>query len=109
MAPRVGSLALQEIRAIAENFTTMGLPNFPQGIPFSFWEQYFYLIKNLLINLGLITICVYFVVSLLLMSPWAGAIVVAILLMMVAELCGFMGLFGLKLNPISAVSLITAG
>ncbi len=102
-------LLFQEIRAICENYTLNGLPVFPQGIPFTFWEQYLYLINNLLVNIAIITGCVFLVISLLLMSPWTALLIVAILIMMVVELAGFMGLVGLKLNPISVVSLITAG
>ena len=31
---------IKEIRGIAEDFTERGLPNFPSGIAFTFWEQY---------------------------------------------------------------------
>merc|ERR1719195_1398451 len=42
---------IQEVRHICSEFQTRGLPNFPHGIPFTFWEQYiglrFYLLLAL--------------------------------------------------------------
>ncbi len=32
--------AVREIRAVCDDFARKGLPNFPRGIPFTFWEQY---------------------------------------------------------------------
>ena len=40
--------AIKEIREICDLFTLEGLPNFPQGIAFTFWEQYLYLNGNLM-------------------------------------------------------------
>lgn len=100
--------ALRQIRAICDHFDARGLPNFPQGIPFTFWEQYLHLMNNLLFCVGLITATVFVVISFLLMSPWSGAVIVFVLVCCIVELAGFMGLVGIKMNPISAVSLITA-
>jgi predicted RND superfamily exporter protein len=44
----------------------------------------------------------------MLCNPWAAAIVIAIIIMMTVELAGFMGIYGVKMNPVSAVTLITA-
>uniref|UniRef100_A0A183GWC0 DUF5703_N domain-containing protein n=1 Tax=Heligmosomoides polygyrus TaxID=6339 RepID=A0A183GWC0_HELPZ len=41
-------LPLAEIRATCDQFVEQGLPNFPQGIAFTFWEQYLHLNGNLL-------------------------------------------------------------
>ena len=32
-----------QIRDICDKFQEQGLPNFPTGIPFTFWEQYIHL------------------------------------------------------------------
>jgi len=115
---------------VSEKYAGLGLPNFPEGIPFTFWEQYVRLSHNLLVCLCLITAAVFIVITLLLMSPWTAAIIVSswrwridqstqqrfdefffqasVLVMVVVELGGFMGIIGLKLNPVSAVTLITA-
>uniref|UniRef100_A0A914XVY2 SSD domain-containing protein n=1 Tax=Plectus sambesii TaxID=2011161 RepID=A0A914XVY2_9BILA len=100
--------AIKDIRMRCEKFADAGLPNFPSGLPFTFWEQYLHLTNNLLVAILLITGAVFLVISLLLLNPWTSSIVVLIVLIMVVELAGFMGWAGLKLNPVSAVTIITA-
>ncbi|VDN28481.1 unnamed protein product [Gongylonema pulchrum] len=39
----VDNMMYYEIRSICDRYTDMGLPNFPSGIAFTFWEQYLYL------------------------------------------------------------------
>ncbi|CAL2032757.1 unnamed protein product [Caenorhabditis brenneri] len=100
--------AIKDIRSVCDRFTAQGLPNFPQGIAFTFWEQYLFLTGNLMQAISIITISVFCVISVLLFNPWAAFMVVCILGIMTCELAGFMGLVGIKLNPVSAVTLITA-
>jgi len=101
-------LAAQEVRGVCERFERQGLPNFPEGIAFKFWEQYLTLRRHLLVALATVIGAVFVVISLLLLNPWASAVVVLVLTLLVVELAGLMGLAGLKLNAVSAVSLITA-
>ncbi|CAB3404256.1 unnamed protein product [Caenorhabditis bovis] len=99
---------IEDIRGVCKRFTEQGLPNFPQGIAFTFWEQYLFLRGNLMQAIGIISLAVFVVISLLLFNPWAAAIIIFILTVMTVELAGFMGWMGIKLNPVSAVTLITA-
>uniref|UniRef100_A0A1I8B8P9 SSD domain-containing protein n=1 Tax=Meloidogyne hapla TaxID=6305 RepID=A0A1I8B8P9_MELHA len=85
---------IKEIRAICDRYTSEGFPVYPTGIPFTFWEQYLQLTFYLFISISF--------------NPWAAAMVAIIVVSMTVELAGFMGLFGVKMNPISAVTLITA-
>lgn len=64
--------------------------------------------KNLVLCLLAVVVTVFVVISLLLMSPWSAGVIVFVLVSCIVELGGFMGWVGLKLNPVSAVSLITA-
>ena len=100
--------ALRLIRSVCDQFDANGLPNFPQGIPVTFWEQYLHLWSNLLQCVAIITCTVCAVISLLLMSPLSGLCITFVLVCCIVELGGFMGLVGLKLNAVSAVSLVTA-
>ncbi|CAD5209040.1 unnamed protein product [Bursaphelenchus okinawaensis] len=99
---------IKEIRAISDNYTHSGLPNHPSGIAFTFWEQYLDLNYNLVKAITIISIAVFIVVSILLFNPWAAFCIVIILFLMTVELAGFLGFYNIKLNPVSAVSLITA-
>ncbi|KAI1720235.1 patched family domain-containing protein [Ditylenchus destructor] len=99
---------IREIRKICEEYSDNGLPVFPIGIPFTFWEQYLHLTIHLFEAIVIIAIAVLAVISVIIFNPWAAAMVAIIVVSMTVELAGFMGLFGVKLNPISAVTLITA-
>uniref|UniRef100_A0A0N5A2S4 SSD domain-containing protein n=1 Tax=Parastrongyloides trichosuri TaxID=131310 RepID=A0A0N5A2S4_PARTI len=99
---------IKEIRGICDNYTDQGLPNFPSGIAFTFWEQYLHLRWHLFLAICTIAGCVFCVVSVIIFNPWAATMVMLIVVSMCIELAGFMGIFGIKLNPVSAVTLITA-
>ncbi|KAF8360665.1 ptc-1, partial [Pristionchus pacificus] len=99
---------IKEIRSICDDFTIRGLPNFPQGIAFTFWEQYLHLNGNLMQAIATIALAVFVVLSVLLFNPWAAASILAILVCMTIQLAGFLGWAGIKMNPVSAVTLITA-
>ncbi|TMS35052.1 hypothetical protein L596_002529 [Steinernema carpocapsae] len=99
---------IREIRATCERFEEEGLPNYPYGIAFTFWEQYLHLTWNLFVAICIIAGSVFLVVSCIIFNPWAAAMIMVVVVSMTIELAGFMGLFGVKLNPVSAVTLITA-
>ncbi|KAI6242632.1 Protein patched-like protein 1 [Aphelenchoides fujianensis] len=99
---------IKEIRGICERYTREGLAVFPTGIAFTFWEQYLDLSWYLFMAIVIIGTAVFLVISITVVNPWAAAMVTIIVVSMTVELCGFMGLVGVKLNAISAVTLITA-
>ncbi|KAL3080175.1 hypothetical protein niasHS_013847 [Heterodera schachtii] len=99
---------IREIRAISENYSRAGLPNYPEGVAFTFWEQYLHLDYYLVLAIGIISVSVFCVISTIIFNPWAAALVTCVVASMTVELAGFMGLAGVKLNPISSVTLITA-
>lgn len=99
---------IKEIRAICERYTEIGLPNFPIGIAFTFWEQYLHLSWHLFLAICTIAASVFLVISILIFNPWAAFMVMVVVVSMTIELAGFMGIAGVKLNPVSAVTLITA-
>uniref|UniRef100_A0A915NM73 SSD domain-containing protein n=2 Tax=Meloidogyne TaxID=189290 RepID=A0A915NM73_9BILA len=101
---------IHDIRSISENYTRMGLGAIsPPGILFSCFYCY-----NLALSVLRYNVCFNFnyysllFFSLIIFNPWAAGIVTLVVLSMTVELAGFMGLAHVKLNPISAVTLITA-
>uniref|UniRef100_A0A5S6QE31 SSD domain-containing protein n=1 Tax=Trichuris muris TaxID=70415 RepID=A0A5S6QE31_TRIMR len=99
---------IRKVRAICDEFTEKGLPNFPEGLPISYWQHYVHLNHYLMVSLSIICFAVFVTISLILFNPWAAVLVVSVVALMTFELAGLMGLYGLKLNPISVVTLITA-
>uniref|UniRef100_A0A0N5AYX8 SSD domain-containing protein n=1 Tax=Syphacia muris TaxID=451379 RepID=A0A0N5AYX8_9BILA len=99
---------IKEIRSTCDKFSEKGLPNFPSGIAFTFWEQYLHLRWHLFLAICVIAISVFVVISAMVFNAWAAMMVMVIVVSMTVELAGFMGVAGVKLNPVSAVTLITA-
>ena len=99
---------IRRVRQICEKFEERGLPNFPSGIPFTFWEQYVNLRFWLAIGLVCILSAIFFVVSFVLMSPWIASVIVVVLATIVVQLFGAMGLLGIKLSAVPAIILIVS-
>lgn len=99
---------ITQVREICGRFESRGLPNFPSGIPFLFWEQYINLRKSLAMAVGLALVAVFIVISVTLLNVWAALFVISILAGMVVQLTGIMGILGIKLSAIPAVILIIA-
>ncbi|XP_052888591.1 protein patched isoform X2 [Anopheles moucheti] len=99
---------ISQIRELCSKFEARGLPNYPSGIPFIFWEQYMNLRPGLLKAIGCALLAVFVSVSLLLLSVWAALLIVFNVVMMLIQLLGVMILLGIKLSAIPAVILIAS-
>lgn len=80
---------MQAIREICDTYTDRGLPNYPSGVPFTFWEQYI----NLRFYLSMAVLCIllvtFVVLTLVLLNPWLATIVVSLLLSTVIYSTGY--------------------
>ncbi|KAG0442580.1 hypothetical protein HPB47_015663 [Ixodes persulcatus] len=108
--PRHGevSRALESVWALCGRFEARGLPNFPSGAPFAFWEHHLRLRSHLLAALALALAAVFLVVALSLLNLWAACLLVLVLASMVLELFGAMGFLGVGLSAVPAVVLVIA-
>lgn len=99
---------ISQVRDLCQRFEAKGLPNFPSGIPFLFWEQY----QGLRQYLGIAILCslsaVFCIVFVLLFNFWAASVVVFGGAAMVLQLLGSFGIFGIRLSAVPAVLLIVA-
>ena len=68
---------IREIRSICTSFTEKGLPNYPMGIPFTYWEQYLNLRFYLMLSLLCVFVSVFLVLAVSLMNPWIAFVVVS--------------------------------
>ena len=96
------------VRNLCRRFEEKGLPNFPSGIPFMFWEQYMDLRSCLGIALLAALGSSVFVVGILLLNLWAAILVGISLAGVVLQLLGIMGLCGIKLSAVPAVLLVVS-
>ncbi|CAN7942113.1 unnamed protein product [Ixodes hexagonus] len=102
------SRALESVWALCGRFEARGLPNFPSGAPFAFWEHHLRLRSHLLAALALALAAVFLVVALSLLNLWAACLLVLVLATMVLELFGAMGFLGVGLSAVPAVVLVIA-
>ncbi|CAM9779550.1 unnamed protein product [Lampetra fluviatilis] len=98
--------AIERVRAVCESFAAGGLPSYPAGYPFLFWEQYVGLRHWLLLALSVGLACTFLVCALLLLNPWTAGLLVAVLATMTVELFGMMGLMGIQLSAVPVINLV---
>ncbi|XP_071877009.1 protein patched isoform X1 [Bombus fervidus] len=96
------------VRKLCKKFEERGLPNFPSGIPFLFWEQYMDLRNCLGIALLAALTASVAVVGILLLNFWAALLVGTSLAAVVLQLFGIMGLCNIKLSAVPAVLLVVS-
>uniref|UniRef100_A0A3Q2E239 Patched 1 n=1 Tax=Cyprinodon variegatus TaxID=28743 RepID=A0A3Q2E239_CYPVA len=100
--------AIESVRAICNNYSRQGLPSYPNGYPFLFWEQYVSLRHWLLLSISVVLACTFLICALFLLNPWTAGIIVLVLSLMTVELFGFMGLMAIKLSAVPVVILIAS-
>ncbi|XP_051949983.1 protein patched homolog 1 isoform X3 [Xyrauchen texanus] len=100
--------AIESVRAICGNYSRQGLPSYPNGYPFLFWEQYVGLRHWLLLSISVVLACTFLVCAIFLLNPWTAGIIVLVLSLMTVELFGMMGLIGIKLSAVPVVILIAS-
>ncbi|XP_035749701.1 protein patched homolog 1 isoform X4 [Egretta garzetta] len=100
--------AIEKVRAICSNYTSLGIASYPNGYPFLFWEQYIGLRHWLLLSISVVLACTFLVCALFLLNPWTAGIIVVVLALMTVELFGMMGLIGIKLSAVPVVILIAS-
>ncbi|XP_051007102.1 protein patched homolog 1 [Acomys russatus] len=100
--------AIEKVRVICNNYTSLGLSSYPNGYPFLFWEQYISLRHWLLLAISVVLACTFLVCAVFLLNPWTAGIIVTVLALMTVELFGMMGLIGIKLSAVPVVILIAS-
>jgi len=97
---------IKSVRGICKDFGLKGLPSYPIGIPFTYWEQFINLEQYLFMSLAVVLTSIFFFLLLTSMSVKAALIVVFFLGITFFELFGFIGLLGIKLSAIPVIVLI---
>lgn len=97
---------ISTIRDLCEKFESRGLPNYPSGIPFIFWEQYMNLRTSLALILCCANVAAIFFVGILLLSVWAAILIVFNAMATLIQLLAVMILLGIKLSAIPAVIMV---
>lgn len=69
--------AIEKVRSICNNYTSLGLSSYPNGYPFLFWEQYIGLRHWLLLSVSVVLACTFLVCAVFLLNPWTAGIIVS--------------------------------
>lgn len=99
---------IREIRTICQKYEERGLANFPTGVPFVFWEQYVRLPLYLFSALIFVVAVIWLVISIFLINLNAACFIVTLLVLVVAQLYGLMGLLDVRQSAVPTVILIIA-
>ena len=86
------------MRAISEEYSELGLPNYPTGIPFTFWEQYIWLGEHLLVAVAIVLAASFLVMAVILCNFWAAMFIVSLRsetahILLLAQIFGFESMF----------------
>lgn len=94
------------VRSICTQFDERGLPNYPSGLPFVYWEQYQDLFQYLYGTIGISLLFVFVFGALFLFNFKAAFITLLMSIILIIQMLGFMGFTGIKFSAISVVLLI---
>jgi len=92
-----------DTRYITDN---SGLPAFPSGFVYDFYEQYLNVGSYFSTHLGYVAIAVILCLFTFLYNPLAVAILVSVIVIITVEVYGYLYWFNLKLNGVSVVNVI---
>lgn len=95
-----------ELRSISQAFEHLGLPNFPTGTPFIFWDQFINLDLVFSTAIALSFTTVYFAIVWIASSFITAAIILLPILTTTLETYGLLGLLSVPFNNILAVLII---
>ncbi|XP_059471270.1 protein patched [Neocloeon triangulifer] len=94
---------IKQVRKLCAKFEDKGLPNYPIGIPFMFWEQYLGLRQSLAVALVVALAAVSITILALLLNPWMVLLVAITLASCALQVLGMLGAFGIPLSAVTGV------
>ncbi|KAG8230581.1 hypothetical protein J437_LFUL004494, partial [Ladona fulva] len=97
---------IRSVRELCSRFEARGLPNFPTGIPFLFWQQYLGLRGALAAALGAAIAAAWAAAALLLLDAWGAALVASASAATLIQMMGMAATLGVRLSAIPAVLLV---
>lgn len=99
---------IKQTRNLIAKAKDSGVSSYPRGAPFTFYEQYIGLQKQLGLAIGLILLACLLATSILLLSLWTGFIMIFMLGLTAVEVYGFVGLANIQFSAIPCVSVIVS-
>ncbi|XP_022643645.1 protein patched-like [Varroa destructor] len=100
--------AVARVRSISDKFQERGLPNFPSGLPFIYWEQYLHLRFYLASAVAFIFVAISVVLVTVLLNVWTTLLIVLLLGVSLVQVFGAMHALGIALNAVPAVLAVVS-
>lgn len=97
---------ISTVRGICKQYDERGLPNYPSGIPFVYWEQYQELCQYSLVALVCAFVILFAISGLFLCNVRSAFLAVLMAAVLVIQTLGFMGFADIKFSAIPVVLLI---
>lgn len=94
------------VRSICKQYDERGLPSYPSGLPFVYWEQYQDLRQYLCVSMAFAFLFLFVICAILLCNVRAAFIILFMSAILVCQTLGFMGFVELKVSAITVVLLI---
>lgn len=97
---------INTVRSICYHFDARGLPNYPSGIPFVYYEQYQELHMYFFSSVIFALLIVFIICGLFLCNARAALITVLMSVLLIIQILGFMGFANIKFSAIPVVLLV---
>lgn len=98
---------ISTVRGICDQFDEHGLPSYPSGIPFVYWEQYQDLHQYSCVVMVFAFLFLFLISGLFLCNVRAALITLLMSLILVVQTLGFMGFVDIKFSAIPVVLLVS--
>ena len=99
---------IDSLRIAYEVADLTGLPVFPYSVFYIYFEQYLYIVKVALLDVGLALGGVFLVSLFLLSDPWLAFLIVVTVAMAEVDLLGVMHYWNISINAVSVTNLVMA-
>lgn len=97
---------ISTVRDICKHFDERGLPSYPSGIPFVYWEQYQELRQYLCVAMSCAFLFLFLISWFFLCNIQAALLIVFMSGVLIIQILGFMGFADIKFSAIPVVLLI---
>uniref|UniRef100_A0A8D9BH04 Protein patched n=1 Tax=Cacopsylla melanoneura TaxID=428564 RepID=A0A8D9BH04_9HEMI len=95
-----------QVRAICDEFESKGLPNYPSGIIFYFWQQFSQFKMVFFLALAVALVSILSIHTFIFLNIYCTLVILFMLVTMTLQLVLVMYTMGIKLNPMSCVLIV---
>ncbi|KAI5693269.1 hypothetical protein M8J75_012496 [Diaphorina citri] len=99
---------ITQVRGICDEFESKGLPNYPSGIIFYFWQQFSQFKMYFFLAILVALVSILSIHTFIFLNIYCTLVILLMLITMTLQLLLVMYLMNIKLNPISCVLIVNS-